>query len=112
MVWMTWMPVAPIPTTPTRLSERSRVSRGHRPVWKMRPLKVSCPAKTLSIGAESMPPQVMKNCASICSPLLVLICQRPRDSSYCARVTVVLNWMSRRRSSRSATYCSHFSISA
>ena len=80
IVWITWMPVAPIPTTPTRLPARS-TSAGHRDVWWISPVKLSWPAKTFSIGADSIPAQLTKNCASTTSPRSVRIVQRPRSSS-------------------------------
>jgi hypothetical protein len=102
-VWTTWMPVAPMPTTPTRLPARSSGSFGQRPVWTILPLKLSCPGKTSVSGADSIPQQVTRNRVSIVSPVPVSTVQRFVASSKRAAVIGVLNWMSLRRSRRSAT---------
>ena len=81
IVWITWMPVAPMPTTPTRLPASSTPPTGQREVWWISPRKLSWPSKTFSIGADSIPAQLTKNCASTTSPRSVRIVQRPRSSS-------------------------------
>jgi hypothetical protein len=47
---------------------------------------------------------MMQNLAEVRAPSLVSIVQRPSVSLKIADITRVLNWMSRRRSKRSATW--------
>ena len=81
IVWITWMPVAAVPMTPTRLPVKSMGSLGQRAVWKIWPVNSSCPSKSEASGAESIPAQLMRNCAWKVSPLSVVIVQRLAASS-------------------------------
>ncbi|MGY4286588.1 hypothetical protein ACVWXO_005808 [Bradyrhizobium sp. LM2.7] len=72
-------------------------------MWTSVPLNVSCPGNTDVSGADSMPQQVIRNWASMVSPVSVVIVQRWVASLKTALVTVVLKRMSLRRSSLSAT---------
>src|ERR1700730_8068431 len=76
IVWITWIPVAPLPTMPTRLLDKSMSSFGQRAVWTRTPLNASCPGNIDVNGADNIPQQVIRNCASIPSPLSVVIVRR------------------------------------
>lgn len=90
---------------------KSTFSCGHSPVWYHLPRKDSSPGKCGTCAAERQPTAVMKNRADVTAPSSVRISHRPFSSSQAAEVTRVLNWMSRRRSNRSATCCRYRRIS-
>ena len=67
------------------------------------PSKVSRPSNSGTFAADRAPTAAIKNRAEKTSPASVRISQRFFSSSKVASVMRVPNWMSRRRSNRSAT---------
>ena len=63
------------------------------------------------VTADRQPVAMTQNRADTSSPWSVVTCQRPVVSSKAAAVTRVSNWMSRRRSKRSATWLMYRRIS-
>ena len=104
-------PVEPVPMTPTRLPLRSTSSLGQRLVNSEVPAKVSIPAMSGSSGTERMPDAATTNGAANDSPASVFTVHVASSSSNVIATTLVLNRMSRRRSSRSATKLRYASIS-
>jgi hypothetical protein len=62
-------------------------------------------------ASERQPVAMMQNWADTRSPRSVSMFHRDVRSSKTAAVTRVSNWMSRRRSNRSATWLAYFKIS-
>ena len=62
-------------------------------------------------ASDRHPVAMMQKRAVTRSPRLVSTAQRPAASSNTAEVTRVSNWMSFRRSKRSATWLAYFKIS-
>ena len=89
--------------TPTRLPVRSTSCLGQRLVNSEVPANVSMPGMSGSSGADRMPAAATTNGAANGSPASVSTVHSPASSSKVIETTLVLNRMSRRRSSRSAT---------
>ena len=111
MIGIDWIAEEPVPMTPTRRPVKSTPSCGHRPVWYHLPSNDSRPLKSGTWTSERQPVAMTQNRADTRSPRSVSTFQRPVASSKIARVTRVSNWMSRRRSNRSATWLAYFRIS-
>jgi hypothetical protein len=89
--------------TPTRFPVKSKPSLGQRLVNSDVPAKVATPGMSGSSGAERMPEAAITNGATKDSPVSVCTSHTAASSSNTIATTLVSNWMSRRRSSRSAT---------
>ena len=103
MIGIDWIPEEPVPITATRLPVKSTPSCGQCAVWWISPAKLSRPGMSGVIAAESAPVAMMQNRALMTSPPSVVTVHRSACSSRIAESTRVLNVMSRRRSSVSAT---------
>ncbi len=98
MTGMDWTPLEPVPITPTRMPVKSTPSWGQRFVWWIGPRKSSAPGISGALGNDRHPVAMIRNRASMVSPVSVPTVQRCASSSYVAAVTRVSNVMSRRRS--------------
>ena len=103
MIGIDWMAEEPVPITPTRWPLKSTPSCGQRPVWYVAPRKLSRPGNFGTWAEDRQPVAMMQKRADTRSPRSVVTVQRRVASSKAAAVTRVENWMSRRRSKRSAT---------
>ena len=104
MIGMLWIADEPVPITPTRLPVKSTPSWGQRPVWYVSPANESIPGKSGVLVDDRHPVAMMRNWAETSRPPSVRTVQRRVPSSNVAPATRVSNWMSRRRSKRSATW--------
>ena len=111
MIGMDWIAEEPVPMMPTRCPVKSTPSCGHLPVWYHAPSKVSRPLMSGTCASERQPVAMMQKRADTRSPRSVSMLHRLVASSKTADVTRVSNWMSRRRSKRSATWLTYFRIS-
>ena len=98
-----WIADDPVPITATRRPVKSTPSWGQRLVKYVGPANVSRPGMSGRFGCDSTPTARIRNRADTSSPSVGADVPAPDRSSYAADVTLVSNWMSRRRSKRSAT---------
>jgi hypothetical protein len=84
---------------------------GQRLVYSEVPVKLAIPEMSGSSGADRIPEAATTNGATKDSPLSVRTTHAAASSSKVIATTLVLNAMSRRRSSRSATKFRYASIS-
>jgi hypothetical protein len=111
MIGMDWIAEEPVPMTPTRRPVKSTPSWGHLPVWYHGPVKDSRPLMSGTCASDRQPVAMMQKRADTRSPRSVSTVHRLVASSNVAVVTRVSNWMSFRRSNRSATWLAYFKIS-
>ena len=90
---------------------KSTPSWGHLPMWYHVPAKDSRPSMSGTCASERQPVAMMQKRADTRSPRSVSTVHRRVASSKAAAVTRVSNWISRRRSNRSATWLAYVRIS-
>ena len=103
MIGIDWMPDDPVPITATRLPVKSTGSCGQCGGVVHLAGKGIQAAEIGVIAADNAPVAIRQNRAVSLRPPSVVTVQRSVVSSSTAETTRVLNVMSRRRSSRSAT---------